>query len=441
MKKIISVLVTACIVLLTVSGCSNEPVFENKPTSFEGYTTDGKVTKMVADENLTGELNISIWAYALDESSSNNPYAVAARRFRELYPNVKLTMEFSQEDVTAYGEKQAAEIMSGGGSDLIITTYWKGDEYKTAMSGKFADMSGYMENDPNFNIDDFNKTVLKEGWIDGGQRLLPTCYLTSAYVTTKSCIEESGFDKTKCTDTMSTLQEIGRASAENNREYGTFLMDLYGIGSDWFNYENKTVDLSDPRMKSFFDLAKQYPGTKQTVTSDELQTKEGYFMGVSGLYSLQQCQYLTDPVFISVPKVDGGVEAQAYSTVAVNDNCSSKQAAWYFAKILLLQEWYDPDRESLGSNAFSPSPEIWPVGYPVYTKLCNWWIETVLTSFPEEFQTEVKEMLASVDSAVNLTCDPYKIMEESLNTYANGSVSYESLIAETENKIELAMNE
>ena len=437
MKKAIAFFMAACMTVM-ISGCSSEPTFENKPTSFEEYTTDGKVTKMVGDENLEGELNITVWSKVTDEATSEVSYAIAARRFRELYPNVDLKIEYSTEDLQTFNSQQSTEIMAGGGSDVIITNVFGGDLYKMAMSGNFADMSGYIENDPYLNLADFNQTALASGWIDGGQRLLPTQYLLyGTFMTTQEKAKESGFDESQCTDTISTLKEIKDAATYNHANYNDFISALYAIGMYWVDYENETVDLSDPRLKEVYNLLQDVQNGVYETFAPMGEKEPWYFTTVSGPNDFSSFEFAQNPMLVSIPRLNGGIEATAYEAVAINENCSNKQAAYYFAKILLLQEWSDYERST--DSKVLPSRVVNSIGFPVYTKLLDQWVE--MGALPESLQNDLLEHIEGIEHVGYAQCTAYSLMEESLKKYASGNISYENLIAETENKIELALSE
>ncbi|MFZ2538239.1 MAG: hypothetical protein WAX04_05010, partial [Oscillospiraceae bacterium] len=92
MKKLLCIILSACMICGMLSGCGDEKQPPTENESITTYTTEGKVTKLVPDLNAAGELTISSPLY-YNPNREDNYFVIAKRMFQELYPNVKLTYD------------------------------------------------------------------------------------------------------------------------------------------------------------------------------------------------------------------------------------------------------------------------------------------------------------------------------------------------------------
>ena len=118
----------------------------------------------------------------------------AVRRFETLYPDVEVEVRdfgdsSDKQNEENYLEVLKNELAAGAGPDLILFT---NDEFedveKTAESGAFQDLSGYIAGDADFNLDDYNTAVLNAGVFDGQRLFVPISYTVDIMLTTQEAL-------------------------------------------------------------------------------------------------------------------------------------------------------------------------------------------------------------------------------------------------------------
>lgn len=165
MKKKISALLLAALVGCIAAGCGNSQ-------SSQGENASG--TEVSSNEAGGSDEQITIRFLHQWAEENRLPYWNAlTESYMAEHPNVKIETEVIPNE--AYKEK--IRIMLGGDDmpDLFFT--WDGEWVKRfADSGAIADLTPYLEEDPEFR-DSFNQGILTTGQVDGKQYSLPirTC--------------------------------------------------------------------------------------------------------------------------------------------------------------------------------------------------------------------------------------------------------------------------
>ncbi|MFZ2538250.1 MAG: extracellular solute-binding protein [Oscillospiraceae bacterium] len=369
MKKLLCIFLSTCMLCGMLTGCGDEKPIDVKKTT---YTTQGKETKLVGDENTTGELSVSYYGDAMDYPK--DCLTVAVEKFKELYPNVQLNVEQvpSSENWEEYSNKLATEVMSGKGPDLFWTQAYM-DIPKMMNAGVFADMHKYFEADKNFNISDYNEAVFTDEQPQGKQYVVPLKYQIPLFMTTQTIIDKIGFDVKKCKDYESCAAEMARVLDDNkNNVYSSQIVSDFSLpmwfpaysGLDTWNYSNKTATVNTPQIKKIVEQIKSdfYPlksnGSSQyggLWGAKGLKEEKSLFIDFS-LYSyefeaISSYQLINiDEEAVAFPwrNVNGKLDAFVQDSVAVRNTSKNKDNAYLFMKILL-------------------SPEIQKAGYALFS--------------------------------------------------------------------------
>lgn len=131
-------------------------------------------------------------------------------RFNESQDEVKVNAVFQQNyDVT--GQKLQAAIVGGDVPDIVQlnTRVWPVFAYNDA----FLPLDDYIENDPEFNFDDFNKGLLVNTSLNGTQYTLPYNRSTPLLYYNKDIMREIGVDPENPVETWDDLVEVAKKAS------------------------------------------------------------------------------------------------------------------------------------------------------------------------------------------------------------------------------------
>ncbi len=470
MKKLISIIL--CVLLLSSMMTACSPNSNNSKISkvdkyITTYPSEGKVTKLVPDPNAKGELNISNVGYH-NESQENDYYNIAIKMYKELYPNVKVNLEVSSGDYEEYAKKLNTQIMAGKGPDLFWMIGDVVDPYKIMESGALADLSSYFKNDPNFNIDDFNKAVFYGGQMKGKQYIVPLSYLMPFFLTTKSIVDETGFNMSKCTDYFSCGKEIARVAGENKFECQEkqmiaqfrlpYLCPEY-MGIDWINYEKNTANIDTPQMKKAYEMLKtdffhlftsnNGGGTEHKLYAEDFKEKQIIFSEMRGnsfAHLVQNVQTMItkeeEPVIFPWRNVNQKIQTQAPDSVSVLKNSKNIQNAYNFIKILISPEFvlkYD-DTNLGGVPISNVVAKKFLESKMVPSKLFTQNGLTTLSALPQKFIDEYMGYLSEADGVSFIPMGLYYV-REIMQPYLEGKRSYEECIKSAQEKLEIYITE
>lgn len=292
-------------------------------------------------------------------------FATAGVKFKELYPNVNLIIERGSDglDFERYASKMATQIIAGTGPDIFFANETDMDINKMMRSGILADMYAYFENDKNFNINDYNKTVFSGGQPSGSQYVVPLSYSIPMYMTTEKMISKSGLDIAKLTDYQAFIQEIDKVlqNAELSKVLPVWDLNSAPIyfptysGIKRFNYDTGELNLDSPEIKSIYELLKKHRekytdvGMTSKFSPYDLvglwKKEENLFADFTSFPYLLACETFTKavafdekPIMYSLRNVNGKITAKSRDAVAVRGSSENKQNAYNFIKILINAE-------------------------------------------------------------------------------------------------------
>jgi len=271
-----------------------------------------------------------------------------------------------------YINRVNTELISGKGPDILSVDSLP--YYKYAESGAFEDLLPYIEADEDFNISDYQSTILEGTRYRSGQYMIPVDY-TFRFVsfdkdrvdsaTAAALREKSQFTWWELTD---MIREQFMADGSDARVINYFDGAARAFYTVFLSEYTKYVDLENKKAH-FTDS--DFTGVLQEI---DWQRANGYFSPISanvaefnkdiqesqGLYYLQyEVDYILPMVFSSVqdpgwypifpyPDVDeiagilvndaGKAWYGCYQAYGMNANSPNKELAWAFLKYLLSEE-------------------------------------------------------------------------------------------------------
>lgn len=347
MKKIISMVLVVLLICPLLTACKNTN--EGEPTTDELILRFNVKDGICYEEN---ELNKAMVLY------------------KKKYPNVNVIIEKEESvggDTEAYYTKLKTDLMAGSGPDIIYTKDWfyiYNDLYKMQESGAFADLTKFIKNDKEFQIDNYNKTLFDSLKYNDKQYIIPATYQMPFFISTKEILKSHNIDMTKCSTSKKLLDELTAYWKRNKDvdnpanlfQYPRCMMFFHHyMGLNSFDNKNKTVDTSQDIFKQALDFWKlAYPyETKKTdvlffkhksqmieeyfksgkqATGFESYDYQGYFENISAL------SMIGEPVMTPWRDINGNIQVELSRGALISNHSKNKQNAWNFIKIMLGEE-------------------------------------------------------------------------------------------------------
>lgn len=366
----------------------------NEPGSSE------KVTELLEGE-ISGVIDVSCYDSAIYKSYLEE----AAKAFEAKYPGTKvnvssfseapdvktgentkvITMTIDEKSQNDYISRINTELMTGEGADVLamdILPY-----YKYAENGQLEDLSLYMEQDEDFNKDDYRQNILDAVSYKGGQYIFPLDYSFDFISYDKTLLDSGAQNNFNPYDgyTYDQLAEMGQNSFDEHNSKNpdspvkmfshsggsggnsSIFNQLLNLSYDNFvDIENRTANFNDGTFTDLLKKAKVYedkgylnasmkkgaPGVedmmKQNASNDYIfktvkdtmllqafddSTKKGVVnVGGGGIFAKD------DEIAGILMNDDKEVVFDFGQAYALNSNSDNKKTAWEFIKFLASEE-------------------------------------------------------------------------------------------------------
>jgi multiple sugar transport system substrate-binding protein len=471
---------------ILLTGCNTidpEPTPEDHRTALERFEEEGMtedvlnqmmeeqtaeiikaiMTKeIIVDETQTG--NLEIWIPPDMREPMLNP---AIALYKDMYPNVNVIVlrRFSDSlgiitNYHAYTAQLATELMAGKGPDVLFPSHMppNADLFKMADNGVFYNLNEFVEQDKDFNLDDYIKGVIDGGVYKGKRYAVPVDYMIPGILLSVPIhMDKIGFDRSQMSDVTSFMKEIMRTLPEAQkqqafrvvREYSLWWDSLYGAsGIQFINYETNTVLPDEEGLLQLLEAYKPYYSLDnksfQRVTYERMISGEvlfdradfaSQFFGKTSMLKGGVGYQIN-----SLRGVDGKIHAHPTLSTAIRSGSREKQNAWNFIKVLLSPEIQNNWR----GMAFLPVHKD-----SLIAMLETGRFETKSNLTDEEMQ-EYIDMLMSVDYCNVLSynfalADPStplgRFFDEHMIPYFEDKVSYDDAIAGLRNTLRLYLSE
>lgn len=312
--------------------------------------------------------NNSLTVFCMGDTTDSRMLRSALSRYQELYPNVEV--ELIEGETKEYGEmiladelfspyeQIAAQIMAGQGPDVFLVNESIMDIEKLVRQGIFANMEPFFQAD-HFDWEPYHKTIMDGGVWDEKRFIIPMSYTFPLLVTSRTALEETGFDIAACKDYQGFLDESMRFlndSAQTRqfiRNTSVYAMEVIGLsGISITDYDTQTIDLSSPVLQPALEFRK----TVMKKDPKWAYSVAGSLWGAAGIrdgealwtttwvpfdgffHDFAALKTVDEPVMMPIRDIDGGVQAWIQYPVAVRANSKNLQNAYNYIKILLSAE-------------------------------------------------------------------------------------------------------
>ncbi len=385
MKKIIYLTLTLVLISLIFVACKNsgeesqssQDTPQATPTPEPEEDLDLDVDLFDEGEELSGTLVISSDVASTYAAGYFGIYPLA-EGFNELHPNVEIIVEgYNRVDQTLSPEELEVEgqtykndlhmqLLSGTAPDLIFT----GRDYTSnlAFTDNIRDLNAFMQNDPNFNKDDYYMNVFEAFEVTGKLYNMPNTFSFDFLRMREDVIRAAGIDPStvETVDYKFLLDVQSKAMASGKipdlkyiaqHDYtGNALLYKQEISTN-FNSDTMTANFDSPEFIEYLNFTKEhavsqytygyFPGPiydrNDSFVDDSYFVQEiGMLVGYeTGKFKTAELPGITDPI----PVVTSNGEVLVYPgfTMSIPTNAKNPALAWEFIKYCIYDSGEMPD--------------------------------------------------------------------------------------------------
>jgi beta-lactamase regulating signal transducer with metallopeptidase domain len=311
--------------------------------------------EIVVDETQAGDLEI--WVPPIMQESFFLPAIVL---YEQMYPNVNVTVWRFKDSLdiwsnyNAYTIQLATELIAGRGPDVLFTSHMppNADLYKMADNGTFLDLNELIEQDEDFNLDDYVKAAIDGGIYKGKRYAIPVNYtLDSIIRSIPRNLNKIGFDSSQLSDVTSFMNEIMRTLPEaqkqpafkvmkNNSLWWHYLHKSSGI--KLIDYETGTILPDEDGLRQLAEAYKPYYPLDNKhflhIWWEHLISGVVLFEDVPNVNSFLSSAVIPGDQINALRGIDGKVHASPRLSTAIRSGSKNQQNAWNFIKLLLSPE-------------------------------------------------------------------------------------------------------
>ena len=273
---------------------------------------------------------------------------------------------FKESQYEQYKSKLTTDLLTGEGPDIIFIDGKTFPSIRKVMtSGVFCDLNELIEKDGEFNLSDYNKTIMDSGVYNGKRCLIPWYYELPMLITTKSMTEVNGISTHKLNSWDGFMEEIRKFASldEKGAEYflaGDFkLSDIVESCGDLFvDYGKKKTNFNSIEFIQLLEMYKEiYNVQCPAEIHKNRKTRLGFgpaedylsIFHVSKGYSYPFLFWMANAESLYFYKEDllvypfpsfrhGRVNAVPTCFLAINAKCENKEAAFDFVKYALSEK-------------------------------------------------------------------------------------------------------
>ena len=286
----------------------------------------------------------------------------AIARFEEEHPNVKIEYKSGilKEDYSLW---LADQIIEGNEPDVFIVL---GDDFNTLSSvGALKDLTGLIENDKSFDINNYYGSVLKIGQYEGNQYALPYESNPKLMFVNKTLLEKEGIPMPKNDWTLDDFYDICKKVTKDSDgdgiidQYGcynfTWIDAINGYNLQLFNEDGTACYLNRDEVKEALTFMKNLNELNQGYNVKANDFDKGKIVFAPMPFSQYRAykpypwsikKYSTfewDCVRMPVAKNKKHVSEVSSLLMAISSRTTHSKEAWDFLKMLTYNEQSQKD--------------------------------------------------------------------------------------------------
>ena len=402
---------------------------------------------------------------------------VAVQIYKERFPNVKVDyVSFGDYDedqsYLTFSNTLINDLSAGKGPDVVMWNWEFPDIYKVMQSGLFENLDPYFEGDAEISLDDYVGGVMDGGVYRGERLFVPLNYHIGMLLSSEKTLEDFGFQIPEQAS-LADWRDAFVSHAQQVKEQKATYTNIYGYSNEFILFRMSKVpalDYDEGRVlidneyfrqlmeinKIFYDQVSETYDPEWGVnrvywTGDEVisvrDKKTLFSYGSSPNEWALMCSGILDsstPVYFSMPNIDTeGAVAEIAQSAAIRKNSENKKNAFEFIKILLslraqtegnpYGQYFPVQKSALETVIMRNVREARNYGAPDGSVLFREIPQDMVDQFIR-FSIDARYTPNDVQSLVGFVGD-------SMHAFLLGDKTYESCLAELENKLELYIYE
>lgn len=439
-------------------------------TGLAGCDSKGDIASVKADMTPTNEL--TIYTPPLFE----NHWRPVIERYKELYPDVNVTVEEFVVDrsIWNYSEVQdgytsrlTAELTAGKGPDVIFlhSLYSPSGEvvfdiYKMMDSGRLLDLKETLEQDKDFNRDDYFAKVLDAGIYKGRQYTIPISFDPPVTYSNVGALEQIGLDISQNTDISAFIAQMLRCmpAAEQTPGFSAMMLPYQlrslfdSSGLMLIDYENKKMLPDENSFRAFCESYKPYyeydvaeiKGITDVVDGSLIYQRDMSFLS-DYIQTAGMIEANGGVAIGAIRGMDGKLYADTVDYVSINAASKNQLNAYNFIKLLISPEMQLLDTDMAGiirglpihKDSFAAASER------EWKNMNESWIPGQNFTPVSQEQFDLFTNLATgIDSCILINFGPSIVaLDNYMTPYFKGEKSYEDCVAELKSKLGLYLSE
>lgn len=272
-----------------------------------------------------------------------------------------------KEEMTNSAPKQLKmDIVSGNAPDMIIT-YDYSLISELAPKGTFADLSTYLEKDPDLSEDDLMPNIIKASKIKGKLYSLAPSFSVETMACKSKFFDEENWTFDDMVEVLSENKDMKVTNYGSSKETVFSIFD--GQLSNYIDYDKAECSFDSDEFREFLEFCNKYPDESEeinweTATQEEMEAywneQDTLLMEDKALlysmYLSDMTEYKTakdayfggeDITLVGIPSEDGnGAILSLDNNIAILESSPSPDACWEFMK-----EFFTEDYQS-GENRY-----------------------------------------------------------------------------------------
>jgi ABC-type glycerol-3-phosphate transport system substrate-binding protein len=443
--------------------------------SFFGYvyTDEGRefcrFVKVPAEE-IQDKTTLTLGCYYLDSTVKSKIIA-----FNKNSENCRINVEDYSEyntadDFTVGITRMNTDIASGNIPDIMVFDSSSEIPINSYVAkGLFTDLNPLIENDPEFNREDYLSNIFDLFTTDGKMyQIIPSFYAVTVEVKTSDVQGKTHW-------TMDEAQEILASKPEGTKLFSdltrsTFLWyNLWTGGNQYVDWENKECHFDTDNFIKVLEYAATLPEEIDSSQYEDDSYWEEYdaqwrtgktlasYSGITEFRDYSYAKYATfgeDVTFIGMPTEEGSGSAINYETgFSISEQCQNKEAAWEFIKGFFTEEAQEEDNYYFPvriSSLEKKEQEAWK--NPTYTDENGNEVEYYDTYYVngEEVEAQpltpeetgmIKDFLMSLDTVAGYDDSILNIINEEADSYFSGQKTVQEVVDIIQNRVKVYINE
>ncbi len=399
------------------------------------------VTIIILTSCSNNDKNAEIPQLTISFLDYSNLFKNSISEYNANYKDCRIEAEvYSIDNYDKYVQAVLNDLEKGTAPDIVVIDSLCLDRLGVTdymNSNMFYDLNELILQDNEFDMSDYNKTILDAGIKEGKRYLLPVSYNVKLLLSTKDNIQKSGIKSTGLDFTWQATQNaISKYYKSSSKPKFFDFLDFSGF-CDGLNYNineyNSGVNNFDfQELQSAIDIYNEIAPFCSSTSGKELTFEKKAKMLVNssvtmadtdtnlikGLWTAcMSIQKDVEPVILPYPSKEG-VTGYPDIMVGISANCRNKKAAYEYIKLLLADKGQAEDFIGIPVNN-----RAWKERTQIGTGIKDVNGESSLGYIPAELREGLEKIVSHVSTAKIQDKRMNALLQEEVDQLANNKVT------------------